>query len=94
MINYSYILAVLSDPLGLGWDIFGTANYPFHPLVPEWIPYIQGIILLAGLYLGLTRGYLAIGSLVKDPVKRSRALIFPALFALLVVNLLLRLYLG
>ncbi|MBW1774770.1 MAG: 4Fe-4S binding protein [Deltaproteobacteria bacterium] len=94
MINYSYILAVLSDPLGLGWDIFGTADYPFNPLVPEWIPHIQGIILLAGLYLGLTRGYLAIRSLVDDPVQRSRVLIFPALFALFVVNLLLRLYMG
>ena len=94
MINYNYILAALSDPLGLGWNIFGTADYPFSPLFPEWIPHIQGIILLAGLYLGLTRGYLAIGSLVEDPVQRSRTLIFPALFALFVVNLLLRLYVG
>jgi hypothetical protein len=25
MVNYNYILVVLSDPLGLGWDILGTA---------------------------------------------------------------------
>ena len=94
MINYGYILNVLSDPLGFGWDLFGTSNYPFHPLIPEWIPPIQGIVLLAGLYMGLSRGYLAIKGLVKDPLLRARAMILPSLFALLVVNVLLKLYMG
>ena len=94
MINYGYILNVLSDPLGFGWDLFGTSNYPFHPLIPEWIPPIQGIVLLAGLYMGLSRGYLAIKGFVKDPLLRARAMILPSLFALLVVNVLLKLYMG
>ena len=55
------ILSVLSDPLGLDWDIFGPANYPFKPFIPEWIPAIQGVLLLAGIYFGLSRGYLALG---------------------------------
>ena len=94
MINYSYIFSVLSDPLGMGWNIFGTADYPFDPFYPEWIPMIQGIVLLAGLYFGLTRGYLGIKDLLNSPASRARAMILPALFALLVVNLLLKLYLG
>jgi hypothetical protein len=94
MVNYSYILSVFSDPLGLGWDIFGTANYPFSPFHPEWIPMIQGILLLIGLYLGLSRGCLAINDIVNEPVTRTRAMILPSLFALFVINILLKLYMG
>jgi polyferredoxin len=94
MINYNYILSVVSDPFGLGWNIFGTATYPFKPFLTEWIPLIQGVILLAGLYLGLTRGYLAIKPVVDDPHSRAKAMIPLSLFALLVVNALARLYMG
>ena len=94
MINYNYILSVLSDPLGLGWNIFGTADYPFNPFYPEWIPMIQGIILLAGLYLGVSRGYLSLKDLVCDPAIQAKVMILPALFALCVVNILLKLYMG
>ena len=94
MTNYSYILSVLSDPLGLGWDIFGTANQHFKPFIPEWIPAIQGVLLLAGIYFGLTSGYLAIGELIKDPRSRALAMILPSLFALFVVNVLAKLYMG
>ncbi|NQT70565.1 MAG: 4Fe-4S binding protein [Desulfobacteraceae bacterium] len=94
MINYNYILSVISDPLGLGWNLFGTADYPFNPLYPEWIPLIQGGILLAGLYFGLSRGYLGLKKLVKNPSMRIRAMILPSLFALVVVNILLKLYMG
>jgi hypothetical protein len=94
MVNYSYILNVLSDPLGLGWNLFGTADYAYKPFFPEWIPLIQGLILLAGLYLGLTRGYLAIKDLIEDSKLRNKALVIPAIFALLVVNIFLALYMG
>jgi ferredoxin len=94
MVNYNYIFAVLSDPLGLGWDIFGTANYPFQPFLAEWIPVILGVIVLAGFYFGLSRGYLALKNLLQDPKLRTRAMILPSLFALLVINLLLKLFMG
>jgi hypothetical protein len=94
MVNYSYILSVLSDPLGLGWDIFGTADYPFQPFLGEWIPVILGIVVLLGLYFGLSRGYLAIKNLLHDPTLRARAMILPSLFALVVVNILLKLFMG
>jgi len=94
MVNYGYILNVLSDPMGLGWNLLDTADYPFKPFYPEWIPMIQGIIMLAGLYLGLSRGYLALKDIVPDPISRSRAMIVPSLFALFVINIFLKLYMG
>jgi len=94
MINYHYILGVLSDPLGLGWNLFGTADFPFHPLVPGWIPLIQGAVLLAGLYFGIQRGHRAILPLAGTPARAARLMVLPSLFALVAVNILLRLYMG
>jgi hypothetical protein len=94
MVNYAYIVNVLSDPLGLGWDLFGAAIYPFNPFYPEWIPLIQGGIMLAGLYFGISRGYLAIKNIVGDAALRTRAMIYPSLFALFVINIFLKLYMG
>jgi heme/copper-type cytochrome/quinol oxidase subunit 2 len=94
MVNYSYLLSVLSDPLGLGWNLFGTANIGFKPFYPEWISLIQGVILLAGLYFGLSRGHAAIKELVINPALRAKAMIIPAFFALFVVNILVKLYMG
>jgi heme/copper-type cytochrome/quinol oxidase subunit 2 len=94
MVNYGYILSVLSDPLGLGWDILGTADAPFRPFYPEAIPIIQGLLLLSGLYLGLSRGYLGLKQTRIRPNVRARAMAIPSLFALVVVNLFLKLYMG
>ena len=94
MVNYGYILNVLSDPLGLGWDILGTAAFPFQPFYPESIPIIQGIILLAGLYFGLSRGYLGLKDIITDHHVRTKVMIFPSIFAFIVVNIFLKLYLG
>jgi heme/copper-type cytochrome/quinol oxidase subunit 2 len=94
MVNYGYILNVLSDPLGLGWDILGTANFPFQPFYPQSIPLIQGLILLSGLYFGLSRGYLSLKDIITSPSVRAKAMMIPSIFALLVVHIFLRLYMG
>ena len=94
MVNYSYVLNVLSDPLGYGWDIFGTAQFHYNPFHPEIIPLIQGLLLLTGLYLGVNRVNLSLTGLIADPSKRMRVLLGPALFALGVINIFLKLYLG
>ena len=57
-------------------------------------PVIQGIVMLAGLYLGLSRGFLSITDVLPDTGSTLRAMILPAAFALLSVNLLLKLYMG
>jgi hypothetical protein len=94
MVNYSYILNVLSDPLGLGWNLFGTAHYPYLPFFPEWIPLIQGVILLAGIYFSLSRGFLAINDIVPDSIARFKVMLLPSIFVLVVVNIFLKIYMG
>ena len=92
MVNYGYIISVFSDPLGLGWDLLGTADAHFKALIPDWIPVIQGVVLLAGLYLGISRGFMALKKLLPETNLRIRAMLLPAVFAILAVNLLLKLY--
>ena len=55
---------------------------------------IQGVVLLAGLYLGITRGFLALKELLPDPDTQIRVMLLPSIFAILAVNLLLKLYMG
>jgi hypothetical protein len=51
--NVSFILQSLSDPFGWGWDFLGTANTPWHQLLPRYVPVFQSIIILGGSYLSL-----------------------------------------
>ena len=60
MVNGSYIISVISDPMGWGMNLFGTADFPWTPLRPNWVPYLQVPILLTGLYYGL-RGLYEVG---------------------------------
>nr|NIV99617.1 hypothetical protein [Candidatus Saccharibacteria bacterium] len=61
---------------------------------PQFIPIIQGIILLCGLYFGLSRGYLGLKEIVAVSDARAKAMIIPSVFALLVINIFLKLYMG
>jgi hypothetical protein len=72
----------------------GTADAHFKALIPDWIPVIQGVVLLAGLYLGISRGFMALKDLLPDTGSQIRAMLLPSVFALLAVNLLLKLYMG
>src|SRR5512134_3318675 len=47
--NASYILAALSDPLGLGWNLFGTANAAWQPLLTSILAPGQTLALVGGL---------------------------------------------
>jgi len=94
LVNYNYLLVVLSDPFGLGWDLFGTAQMPFAPFIPEWIPLIQGLLLLTGLCLGIRQGLRSITPLTDHPRTQALVMLPPAVFALAIVNILLKLYMG
>jgi hypothetical protein len=50
-VNITFVIQSASDPFGWGWDFFGTANTPWHQFLPRYIPWIQAILLLAGLHL-------------------------------------------
>ncbi len=47
--NASYILAALSDPLGLGWNLFGTASTAWQPVLTSIIAPAQTLALVGGL---------------------------------------------
>lgn len=47
--NASYILAALSDPLGLGWNLFGTANIAWQPMLTSMLAPAQTLALVGGL---------------------------------------------
>ncbi len=47
--NASYILAALSDPLGLGWNLFGTANTTWQPMLTSILAPTQTLALVGGL---------------------------------------------
>ena len=47
--NASYIIAALSDPLGLGWNLFGTANAVWQPILTSILAPAQTLALVGGL---------------------------------------------
>ena len=47
--NASYILAALSDPLGLGWNLFGTAASEWQPMLTTLLAPAQTLALVGGL---------------------------------------------
>jgi polyferredoxin len=50
MTNATYIASVLSDPLGLGWNLLGTAAITWQPLLSAWVLPAQTLALVGGLF--------------------------------------------
>jgi hypothetical protein len=48
--NGSYLLPVLSDPFGWGWNLLGTANTLWTPYFSQYVPVLQAIALIGGLF--------------------------------------------
>jgi hypothetical protein len=55
--NGSYVISVVSDPLGWGWNLFGTSDYAWRPYLPELTPYVLLAIFLAGSVLAMQIGW-------------------------------------
>ena len=55
--NGSYLLHILSDPFAWGWDLFGTAGFPWTPFATEWLVPLQFLSLLGGFALSADYGY-------------------------------------
>lgn len=94
MINHTHITSSLSDPLGWGWDLFGTANQRWSPLLPEVIPYLQTPILLAGLAAAIWSGGKVVRELGGDAAVAARTLAPHAVVCVAITLLLLRLFTG
>jgi hypothetical protein len=48
--KFNYVLSVLSDPFGWGWNLLGTANTTWSPDVSGFSPILQVALLLGGLF--------------------------------------------
>ncbi len=94
MVNGSYIISVVSDPLGWGMNLFGTAEFAWKPLWPEWVPFVQVPILLAGFCFGMQGLHKVRRQLFKDSAQLFRSLIPPAVLLLGVTLVFLKLFIG
>lgn len=57
MVDISYAIPLLSDPMGWGWNLFGTADYGWVMYAPQLIPYLQTPIFLGGLAVSIYTAY-------------------------------------
>lgn len=94
MVNGSYILSTLSDPMGWGWNLFGTAGIPWTPVLPEYTVYLQIPLLLFGLGFALKRGYNIARTLYPDTIQGIRSLIPVGALCTGFTMVLLRLFVG
>ncbi|MFQ5952914.1 MAG: hypothetical protein ACE5JK_05870, partial [Candidatus Omnitrophota bacterium] len=55
--NGSYILHILSDPFAWGWNLFGTANFPWTPFFTNIMGTLQGLTLIVFYLFALAYGF-------------------------------------
>jgi hypothetical protein len=68
-VNGAYILSTLSDPIGRGWDLVGTAHVAWHPIYPEKVALLQVPLLLIGLAMALRSTWRIATGLYRDQRK-------------------------
>ncbi|MBE0680728.1 MAG: 4Fe-4S binding protein [Anaerolineales bacterium] len=66
--NASYILTALSDPLGLGWNLFGTANATWQPMLTSMLAPAQTLALVGGLIWSARTAQKAAGEVKVSPI--------------------------
>jgi hypothetical protein len=94
MVNWSYIQATASDPMGWGWNLLGTADQVWQPLWPESMVYAQLSLLLIGLVFALKRGYAIAFSLWGDRRPAILSLVPPAVVCTAIVMSFVTLFAG
>ena len=92
MVNVSYAIPLLSDPFGWGWNLLGTAGYPWTPYAPEWGAYVQAPILVGGLLLSMFTAYRIVRPRMPARAEALRALVPLTAFLVLVTMGFMRLY--
>jgi len=55
--NWSYILHILSDPFGWGWNLIGTAGFKWTPVWTHIMGYLQGATLIIFYLFSVVYGY-------------------------------------
>ncbi len=94
MINGSYIISIISDPLGWGWDLVGTAHVPWTPILSQYTAHVQIPLLLLGLYFAIKRGYDISLTLYQDKSSAARSLTPAAVVCTAVILVFIKLFTG
>ena len=92
--NGSYAVAVISDPFGWGWNLFGTANAAWTPLLPSLAGFLQVGVLIVGLVFAVNVAYRLARRYSPNHEGAFRALLPIVLFLTGVTSGFLWLYLG
>ncbi len=94
MINGSYIISIISDPLGWGWDLVGTANVPWTPFLSQYTAHVQIPLLLVGLFFAIKKGYDVSLILYQNRTRATYSLIPVGLVCTAVTLVFLKLFTG
>lgn len=94
LINGSYIVSVISDPLGWGWNLFGTAKFDWQPLFPGAVVPIQTVLVLLGLVISILKGHDVARDIFKNDTAAVRSLVPVTVFLIGVAAAFLMLFAG
>lgn len=92
--NGSYILHILSDPFGWGWNLFGTANFPWTPVFTHSLGYLQGATLVIFYLFAIAYGFRLSKQTFPDIAEARRGWLPMLFFLTLVTIAFLWLYMG
>jgi len=92
--NGSYIFHIISDPFAWGWNLFGTANFPWTPVFTNAMGYVQGLVLVIFYLFSIEYGF-RIAKITYTDIKQAKRGWAPILlFLTLITAAFLWLYLG
>lgn len=89
LVNGSYVLPVLSDPFGWGWNLLGTAEVPWTPVRPDLLPYLQVPAIALGLFFSIRVALKIVREITATEAQARRAAVpFTALLTLIALAFL------
>jgi hypothetical protein len=92
--NGSYILHIISDPFSRGWNLVGTANFPWTPVATGWLGPLQFVTLFVGYLVSADFGYKLAAQTYTDSTAARRGFIPLFVFLTLIIILFGWLYGG
>lgn len=91
LVNAYDAIRLLSNPFGWGWDLFGTAQYPWILYAPYLIPTLQTAVVLFGLAVSISAAYRIAIHHTSDRGKVLRSLTPPFIFMVAITAIVFRL---
>lgn len=92
--NGSYILHIISDPFAWGWNLFGTANFPWTPVFTRSLGYLQGATLVIFYLFSIAYGIRISRQTYLSDIEAKRGWIPLFIFLTLITLVFLWLYIG